>query len=94
MSSDTDLKAGLVKLLQDLKHERDELNVQMHLAKAEARDEWRRMEEKWKHFHGKATAVGEVAADSSKDVEAATRILGEELKKGYVRIRKAIAAQK
>ena len=87
-----DLKAEIAALLEKLKYERDELKLQIHLAKANAHDEWERMEGKWDTFHDKAAAVGETAADASKDVAAATRILGGELKKGYERIREAIAA--
>ena len=35
----------LENLWQELKTERDELRVQMHLAKAELRDEWEELEE-------------------------------------------------
>jgi hypothetical protein len=95
MATDTtrEFKAEVSDLLETLKRERDEIRVQLHLAQAEARDEWERMEKKWENFHGKAAAVGEVAAGASKDVGAAARVLGEELKKGYARIRKAIADQ-
>ena len=36
-------------LIDNLKTQRDELRVQMHLAKAEIRDEWEEIEKKWAH---------------------------------------------
>ena len=95
MSDDTitNIKAECSELLHKLEQERDELKLQMHLAKAEALDEWERMEKKWHHFQGKAAAMGDAAAESSKDVGAAVGILGEELKHGYQHIREAIAKE-
>lgn len=37
----------LETLLDGLKQQRDELMVQLHLAKAEARDEWEELEKNW-----------------------------------------------
>lgn len=92
--SNESFRAEISALFDKMKTERDEINLQLHLGKAEARDEWENMEEKWEQFRAKAEVVGDIAADASKDVGAATRILGEELKNGYARIREAIAAQK
>ena len=95
MSTDTieNFKEECSELLHKLKQERDELNLQMHLAKADAHDEWERLEKKWNHFQGKAATVGDAAAEASKEVGAATRILAEELKHGYQHIREAIAKE-
>ena len=84
------LKKDLIALYEKLKLERDELKLHLHLAKADARDEWHHLEEKWENFHERASGVGEAASEVSKDVGAATGILGEEIKKGYERIRRAI----
>lgn len=91
MSNDTiaTLKKEYAELVQKLASERDEINLQMHLAKAEAREEWERSEGKWHHFQKHAATVGDVAADSSKEVGAAIRLLADELKAGYQRIREA-----
>ena len=37
----------LDELLKKLEQRRDELNVQMHLGKAEAKDLWQETEDKW-----------------------------------------------
>ena len=86
------MKQEIDALVQTLKTERDELKLKIHLAEAEARDEWEELEPKWQRFHEKAKAVGGTAADASHEIGAAARLLGSELSDGYVRIRDAIKA--
>jgi len=87
------LKKEIAELFQSLKTERDELRVRIHLAQADAQDEWAKLEKSWGDFEEKAAVVTEVAADASKEVGTAARLLGDELKKGYGRVRDAIASQ-
>ena len=72
-------------LMDDLKQKRDELRVQMHLASREVKDEWEELEEKTRKFMAKAEV-----SRTGEGVGEALSELGEELKKGYKRIRKAI----
>ena len=48
-----ELEQKLASLKEDLRQARDELRVQMHLAKADARDEWEKLEPKWDEFQEK-----------------------------------------
>ncbi len=77
----------LQKLLEDLKTQRDELRVRLHLAKAEAKDEWERLEHTWEHVRGRMEVVGHEAGKTAKDVGAALRLAAEELRNGYQRVR-------
>jgi BMFP domain-containing protein YqiC len=77
-------------MLERLKQQRDELNVRMHLAAAEVRDEWAELEHKWSKFESKARHVGSAAANSAEDVGSAAKVLGQELKAAYDRIRKSL----
>ena len=72
-------------LLEDLKRKRDELRVQMHLASKEAQDEWQELEEKMEKFSAKAGLD-----QTGQGVGAALGQLGEELKLGYQRLRRAM----
>ena len=92
MSNDTitNLKTEIAELVEKLRHERDELNLQLHLAKAEAREEWWYLEKKWEHFQENSAIVGDAALEASQEIGAATHKLGEELKNGYQHIREAI----
>lgn len=78
------------KLVENLKTERDELNVRMHLAGAELRDDWQKLEERWEHLNSKLHQLGEASSESSGDINAAIKLLGEELKAGYKRVRSAM----
>jgi hypothetical protein len=78
-------KEQIEEMVSTLKQLRDELKVQIHLGKAEAKDEWEKLEEK-----GHSRSVAEAAGESAKNVSSALEIVGEELKSGYDRIRKLL----
>lgn len=83
-----ELRDELKKLEDAVLQQRDELRLKLHLAKADARDEWEELERKWAEAQAKFTQVQKSASESSESIEAAARLLGEELLKGYERIRK------
>jgi hypothetical protein len=74
-------------MLERLRTERDELRVRAHLAKAEMKEEWEKLEDRWEDLEARAKAVTEEASDASKDVGSALEILGDELSQAYRRIR-------
>ncbi len=78
----------LQKLIDDVIQQRDEIRVRLHLAKAEAKDEWERLETQWNHVRGKMGVVGREAGKAAHDVGAALQLAVEELRRGYERIRK------
>ncbi len=83
-------KDGLDDLIATLRQQRDELLVQMHLAKAEARDEFRELEKKWQHIETKLEKAGGEARESATDVRAAVELVARELGRAYDRIKKAL----
>lgn len=72
-------------LIDDLKQKRDEIRVQMNLASRDLKDEWEELEERSRDFMERAeiARTGEGLGDALGE-------LGEELKKGYQRIRSAM----
>jgi hypothetical protein len=80
---DTDLD----KLMTELKQKRDELAVQIHLGSKEAQQQWEELENQWNEFAGKAQLQ-----ESAEDIEAAASGLGDELAKGYDRLKKALSS--
>ena len=80
----------LDELIEELKQGRDELKVQIHLAKAEATDLWNETEEKWQHLRSQLDKVESGAGDASKNVGAAAMLAAEEIKRGYERLRQYI----
>ena len=83
-------KARLEELISKLKQERDKLRVQIHLAKAEAKDEWEELEKKWDILENKLTALKRETKHASKDIAAALGVLSEEIANAYKRIRKKL----
>jgi len=80
-------KSGVTSLIQDLKQMRDELEVQLHLASADAKDEFAELEKKWDQLRARADVVGEAAGETAGSVGDAISMAADELKKGYQRIK-------
>ena len=77
----------LQKLLDALTTQRDELVVKAHLAKLEALDEWQGLESKLERLRGTAETVADTAGEAGRDVGAAAKLLGEEIARGYEKLR-------
>lgn len=77
-------------VLTDLERQRDELKVRLHLAKAESRDEWERLEGKLAQLRLRATAAGGEAREAMKDIGGAADRLVEEIREGLDRVRKTL----
>ncbi len=75
------------ELWQDLKQKRDELRVQIELGKAELQDEWHEMEKKLSSLETKIDPALKEAGDVADDVWEAAKLLGEEIKEGFTRIK-------
>lgn len=75
------------RLIDELKEQRDVLRVRLHLAGAEARDEWDHLEKRWNHLRARAAVVGREATDAAEHVGTALKQVAEELKQGYERLR-------
>ncbi len=82
-----DVKEQMTKALEQIKQQRDELQVKLHLAKADAKDEWARMEKQWDEIRPKLEAAREEAGRTAESVGAALGLAIDELKKGYERLR-------
>jgi hypothetical protein len=78
-----DMRRHIDELVGELKHERDELRLKIGLAKLEAVDEWHDIETKLAKLESKAKIVGGATAEASKDVGAAAKLLGEEIRRGF-----------
>ena len=84
----TSSREDLDKLMAALAQQRDELKLQMHLAKADAKDEWTSLESKWEEVQGKLGQVQNVAGQTLDEVGVAAGLMAEEIKRGYDRISK------
>lgn len=86
----TMMRARLREMLEKLEQERDELRVRMHLGKAEAKEEWAKLEVRISELRVKIDKAGDEAGDVMEDVGAAAKILGEEIRDGFGRIRRML----
>lgn len=78
------------KVVADLEQERDELKVRLHLAKAEGRDEWARLDGKLAELKLRADAAGTEAKEAMDDIGDAARKLAAEIREGFDRVRKTL----
>jgi hypothetical protein len=86
-----DMKEEFDKLVEKLKTERDEINLKMHLASMDAREEFAEAEKKWGQIRVKATEIADDAVETSEEYIAKAKIVGEELKETYRRIAKRLS---
>ena len=83
----TDWKAKWQSAMADLDQKRDELRVQAHLAKAEAKEELAKLEAKVDELKARADKAGDDAQDVLEDVAKKANIVASELKESLARIK-------
>jgi predicted nuclease with TOPRIM domain len=87
-------KDHLDELYRFIKQQRDELRLRMHLAGKDAKDEYARLEAKWKELEEKAEPLAEAAKEAARDAEAQAKSVAStaldtaarELKSGYEKL--------
>jgi seryl-tRNA synthetase len=77
-------------LVDELEQQRDELLLKMHLARAEARDEWEELEGKWRDLQQRLPEARKAANESADNIGAALGLVAEEIDKAYKRLRDAL----
>ena len=83
-------RKSLEKLISKLKRERDELALQMHLGKEELKDEWDSVQHKLDQLAHRFEPLNKAVAETSEDVWESLKLVGEEIKEGFQRIRKSL----
>lgn len=78
------------RLLESLRQKRDELRLQLHLGKAQVREEWDEAEDKWKRFEDQARRWRDTADETAGKMRETIKILAEELEDAYRRIRRTL----
>ena len=85
-----DNRPEMTLLIEELKSQRDELRVKLHLATAEAREEFERLEKRFDHVRGRLEVIARETGKVSQDVGHAARLVLEEIRSGYQRIRACV----
>ncbi len=78
-------------LLDKLKAERDEINLKLHLASMEAKQEFEEAEKQWGQIKTKAAEIADDSVETSEEFIAKAKVIGEELKETYYRISKRLS---
>jgi len=77
-------------IIESLKQQKDEIRLQIHLASAEVRDELTQLERKLEELNSKADTLRKEAGNTSANVIEAARLVADEVKHGFDRIRKLL----
>ena len=81
-----DLKKEFSSLVETLKTERDELQLKLHLASMEAKEEFEALDEKWDAVVAKAADIADDSLEMSEEVIAKAKEAAEEVKEVYQRL--------
>lgn len=85
-----DLRRELRSLYDDVRQQRDEMRVRIHLAGSEAKEVWEEMEKKWGNFEARSEQMLDEAKDAGGDIAEAAKLLGSEINQGYKRLRRLL----
>ena len=85
------IKIEFDNLLEKLMSERDEIILKLHLASMDAKEEFEEAEKNWEALKIKATEIADDSKETSEELLAKAKIIGEELKEAYERISKRLA---
>ena len=78
------------EISKELHTERDNIKVQLHLLNMDAKEQWNELEKKHEKFKTKASTIKDVTEDSAGEVVEALKLVAEELREGYKRIKNAM----
>lgn len=86
----SDTKSSLEDLKASIEQLQDEINLKAHLGKAEAKDELKQLEKKWKTFLAEYKPLTDEAGKTAGNAGAALLLAADEIKAGYKRLRKLL----
>ncbi len=85
-----DDRSRLAELISSLKRQRDELAVQVHLGKAEAKDEWDKLNAKLEELTKDYEPLKDAVEATGANVFDALKLVAGEVQDGFERIRKTL----
>ncbi|MGB7344619.1 MAG: hypothetical protein WBD20_10420 [Pirellulaceae bacterium] len=77
-------------MISDLKEERDELALQVHLGKQEAKSELQALGKKLEELRQRYEPLKDAVEETGEDVWDALQLVGEEIKAGFHRVRQSL----
>ena len=73
--------------VEGLRQLRDELRVQLHLGKAEARERFEKVEKTWQHLEARLNLIREESSEDLSQIREAAGLLVSEIRDGYRHLR-------
>lgn len=86
----TDRKSPIAELISTLKQQRDELAVKIHLGATEAKEEWETATDKLDELTQDYDPLKSAVAESAENVTESMKLVAEEVKNSFDRIRKSL----
>ena len=80
----------LDELIESLKRQRDELAVQIHLGKAEAKEQWDNVTAKLDQLNREYEPTRHAVEETTENVFASLKLVAGEIQEGFDRIRKSL----
>jgi hypothetical protein len=76
--------------VEELRGLRDDLRVQVHLAKMEAQERWEKAEEDWESLEGKLRQLAADSREELHEIGEAARLLASQIRESYRHIRERL----
>jgi hypothetical protein len=86
----SDDRSQVAELISGLKQQRDELAVKIHLGKAEAKDEWEKLNVRLNELASDYEPLKDAVEVSGANVFDALKLVAGEVQAGFHRIRKSL----
>ena len=83
-------KSQIQETIDALKRQRDELALQIHLGKAEAKEEFEKAQARLDQLSQEFEPLRDAVEESAEIVFAALKLVGEELMSSFERVRKSL----
>jgi intergrase/recombinase len=80
------VKKEFDEITESLKQQRGDIQLQIHLANMEAKQEWKKAEKNWDKFVDSIGVITDETKETSTEIIHATKVIGDELKDAYGRI--------
>jgi uncharacterized coiled-coil DUF342 family protein len=77
-------------LIRELKEERDELKLKIHLGKMEVQEEWQALDDKLDALNHRFDPLKDAVGETAEDVWDSLKLVGSEIKAGFDRVRKSL----
>jgi chromosome segregation ATPase len=88
----SNMQEYLKQTMASLRQQRDELALQIHLGKAEAQEEWEKVQAKLEALSKEYEPLRDAVEQSAENVGDSFKLVASEIMAGFQRIRKSLSS--